>query len=179
MSDELESETFSFSAFKPILLLTCIPAIYLWLTRNITLLALVYSPLAQIMTFVIIFYLWKYLRVTFLMLTLRPAVVLTAEAVVITESGYTIYWKDVMDVYSSSGGGVGMIGLRNHYVTIRVREPDKYFSQITNPFTRFFSYATRNWRETGAFEVDLSLVKGDPDEIYHTILKYYQNNRGF
>ncbi len=175
-------ERFEFSPLKPILLVIFVPAIYFWFTRTLTFWGFVTSPLAQIITYTLIYFLWKYVRITFLMLRLKPAVVLTDKSIVITEAGYTIDWKDVKDVYlSSNGGGAGMPfnPLRSYYVTIRVRDAEKYFAQVKNPFTRAFRYVTRNWRETGAFEVDLSLVRGDEDEIYHTILKYYQNNRGF
>jgi len=181
MEDELERETFAFSPLKPILLVVFVPAIYFWFTRTLTFLALLYNPLAQIITFILIYFLSKYVRVTYLMLRLKPAVVLTNEAITITEAGYTINWKDVKDVFmsSSGGSGTGLNPMRSCYVTVKVREPEKYFAQIKNPFTKWFRHATRNWRETGAFEVDLSLVRGDEDEILHTVLRYYQNNRGF
>jgi hypothetical protein len=179
----MEKETFAFSPLKPILLIVFVPAVYFWFTRNLTFLGFLYNPYVQIITYILIYFLWKYLRVTFYMLTLKPAVVLTNESVMITEAGYTIDWKDVMDVFMSSTGGSGsgtpFMPLKSYYVTIRVREPDKYFAQIKNPFTRCFRWLTRNWRETGAFEIDLSLVRGNEDEIYHTVLRYYQNNRGF
>src|ERR1700744_4126695 len=176
------TERFEFSPLKPILLVVFVPAIYFWFTRSLSLLAFIYNPYAQIITLILLYFLWKYLRITFYMLSLKPAVLLTDESIAITESGYTIDWKDVKDVYMSSNGvGAGMPfnPLRSYYITIRVREPEKYFAQIKNPFTRWFRHLTRNWRETGAFEVDLSLVRGDEDELYHTVLKYYQHNRGF
>ena len=110
---------------------------------------------------------------------LRPAVVLTDKYIKITYSGYTIYWTDVKDVFMADSGESATTGPQNYYVTISVREPEKYLTAIKNPFTRYYLWITRNWRETGAFEVDLSLVRGNEDEIFHTILKYYQNNRGF
>ncbi|MBS1525371.1 MAG: hypothetical protein JST19_06970 [Bacteroidetes bacterium] len=181
MADDIEKETFDFSPLKPILLLVFVPAIYFWFTRNLSFLGFIYNPYVQLVTYVLIYFLWKYLHVTYLMLTLKPAVVLTNESIAIAQAGYTIEWKDVKDVFLSSSGGANMpfMRLKNYYITIRVREPEKYFAQIKNPFTRAFRYLTRNWRETGAFEVDLSLVRGDEDEIYHRVLRYYQNNRGF
>jgi hypothetical protein len=175
-------ERFEFSPLKPILLLVFVPTIYFWFTRTLSFWGFVTNPYVQIITYILIYFLWKYMRITYLMLRLKPAIVLSNESIVITDAGYTIDWKDVKDVFmSSNGGGAGMPfnPLRSFYVTIRVRDAEKYFSQVKNPFTRAFRYVTRNWRETGAFEVDLSLVRGDEDEIYHTILKYYQNNRGF
>lgn len=182
MADETEKEAFSFSPMKPMLLILFVPAIYFWFTRSLSFLELIYNPYAQLITFILIYFLSKYVHITYLMLTLKPAVVLTNESIVITYAGYTIDWKDVKDVYmSSNGGGAGVPfnPLKTFYVTIRVRDPEKYFAQIKNPFTRWFRHVTRNWRETGAFEVDLSLVRGDEDEIYHRVLRYYQNNRGF
>jgi|SRR5579872_3832941 len=173
-------ERFEFSPLKPILLVVFVPTIYFWFTRTLSFWGFVFNPYVQIVTYILIYFLWKYVRVTFLMLRLKPAVVLTNESIVITEAGYTIDWKDVKDVFMSSNAGSGTrYALRSYYVTIKVRDAEKYFAQIKNPFTRAFRYITRNWRETGAFEVDLSLVRGDEDEIYRTILKYYQNNRGF
>ena len=174
-------ERFEFSPLKPILLVVFVPTIYFWFTRRLSFGAFVFNPYVQIITYILIYFLWKYVRVTFLMLRLKPAVVLTDKSIVITEAGYTINWKDVKDVFMSSSGGAGApyTPLRSYYVTIKVRDAEKYFAEIKNPFTRAFRYVTRNWRETGAFEVDLSLVRGDEDEIFRTILKYYQNNRGF
>src|SRR5580698_8332816 len=101
-------ERFEFSPLKPILLVVFIPAIYFWFTRTLNFLALIYNPLAQIITFILVYFLWKYLRITFLMLTLKPAVVLTNESIVITYAGYTINWKDAKDVYMASSGGAGV-----------------------------------------------------------------------
>ena len=173
-------ERFEFSRLKPILLVVFVPTIYFWFTRTLSFWAFVTNPIAQIITYILIYFLWKYVRVTFLMIRLKPVVILTNESIIITEAGYTIDWKDVKDVFMSSSGGSGTrYALRSYYVTIRVRDAEKYFAQIKNPFKQAFRYVTRNWRETGAFEVDLSLVRGDKDEIFRTILKYYQNNRGF
>jgi len=177
----MEEEKFWFSPLKPILLVVFIPAVFMWFTTTFSVLAFIYNPLIQIITYILLYFLWRYIRITFLMLASRPAVVLTEESITITEAGYTINWKDVNNVFFASGGGLNMpfMPLKTYYITIRVREPEKYFAQIKNPFTRAFRYVTRNWRETGAFEVDLSLVRGDEDEIFHTVLRYYQNNRGF
>ncbi|HZX57349.1 MAG TPA: hypothetical protein VFE54_01440 [Mucilaginibacter sp.] len=113
------------------------------------------------------------------MLTLRPAVVLTDESITITEQNYTIYWKDVKDVFMADSGEAAVRSPQSYYVVISVREPEKYLRAIRNPLLRYYRWITRNWRATGAFEVDLSSVRGDKDEIFHTILKYYQNNRVF
>jgi len=115
---------------------------------------------------------WRQLRITFLMLIRKPALILTDKGVTITERNYTIYWEDIMDVYKAFGRG----SPRN-YVIIRVREPEKYIRAIKNPFTRYWRWYTRNLFNLSPFEVNLFLVRGDDDEIYHTVLKYYQHNR--
>lgn len=122
---------------------------------------------------------WAPLRLTFLMLTLKPALVLSNESITIAESGYTIKWTDIGDVYLSSSGGDSLIPLKSYYIIVKVREAERkgYMMQLRNPFTRWYRWATRNWR-TSLFEVNLSLIRGDNDELFHTVLKYYQNNRG-
>lgn len=112
------------------------------------------------------------------MLLWRPAVVLTDDAITITERNYTIYWKDVIDVYMADSGEPAVRAPRINYIIIRVREPDKYIKAIKNPFTRYYRWYTRNW-SLSPFQVNLFFVRGDDDEIYHLVLKYFQNNRGF
>ena len=177
----MEEERFEFSPLKPMLLVVFVPAIYFWFTRRLSFSAWIFNPVVPIITFILIYFLWKYLRITYLMLKLKPAVVLTDESITITAAGYIINWKDITELYLSASGGAGtpFMPLKSYYVTIKVRDPEKYLDQAKNPFTKAFRYVTRNWRETGAFEVDLSLVRGDNDEIYNTVVRYYRKNRGF
>ena len=77
---------------------------------------------------------------------------------------------------SSSVGVVNVVQFR--FVTIKVREPEVQLKMVKNPLIRNYRWLTRNWRQS-PFDVSLFLVRGDDDEIYHTILRYYQNNRGF
>lgn len=174
----MEQEKFQFSPLKPILLIMVLSGIYFFFSDQTNIFVLTHSLLAVILAlpFVVIF--WKYLRITFLMLTLRPAIILTDEAIIITERSYTIYWKDVMDVYMAFNGGQAMKSPRTYYIIIRVRDPEKYIKAIKNPFNRYFRWYTRNW-SLSPFDINLSFVRGDEDEILHTVLKYYQNNRGF
>ena len=177
--DNIEKETFAFSPMKPILLVIAGPAVYVVFSRYISS-YIQYNDWVNIMVLLgLVLYLLGPLRITVLMLMMRPAVVLTDKYIKITDTGYTIYWTDVKDVYMADSGEAAVRSPQNYYVVISVREPEKYLKAIKNPVTRWYRWITRNWRETGAFEVDLSLVRGDEDEIYHRVLRYYQNNRGF
>ena len=73
----------------------------------------------------------------------------------------------------------GITAPKSGYIIIRVRDPEKYIKSIKNPFTRYYRWHTRGLWNLSPFEISLFLVRGDDDEIYHTVLKYYQNNRGF
>jgi hypothetical protein len=176
----MEEERFGFSRMKPIMLITCIPVLYLWITRESNHFVWLFNPLFWIG----VVYLWKYIRITFFIIIRKPAVILTNDSITITDEDYSIKWTDVMDVYMAHGGRgrpeeSTSASPATYYIIITVREPEKYLRAIRNPFTRWYRWVTRNWRETGAFEVDLSLVRGDEDEIFHRVLRYYQNNRGF
>jgi hypothetical protein len=176
MREELE-----FSPLQPILFLIGSPAIYYifsvrrdWFHwTNIWLLIILTSPL--------LLFIWKQLRITFLMLFQKPAVILTEESITITERSYTILWKDIMDIYMANDGspGGGTTAPKNRYIIISVREPEKYIKAIKNPFTRYYRWYTRGFWSYSPFEVNLFLVKGDDDDIYELVLKYYQNLRGF
>ena len=178
----MEKKEFGFSALQPVFFIVWWPGIYFWFTRSISIYALTHSWLAIFITIVLIVLTWKNLRITLLMLRNVPAVILTDKSVTITQKNDTIYWEDVKDVYmtnSGTGGGTGgrgLGGIRIRYVTIMVREPEKYIMAIKNPFVRYYRWYTRNWKYS-PFEINLFLVKGDDDEIYQEVLKYYQHNR--
>jgi len=177
----MEKEEFSFSPLQPILFVIAAPAITYWFSDKIKWMMMTHSLLTLLFIILISLLVWKQLRITFLMLTNKPAVVLTNEAITIIERGYTIKWTDMKDVYLGSDGSAfgGITAPKNRYVILRVREPEKYIKSIKNPFTRYYRWYTRNLWSLSPFEVSLFLVRGDDDEIYHTILRYYQNNRGF
>ena len=176
----MEEERFEFSPLRPILFVINVPLFYYWLTHGIAIAVLIHKPMFWVMTVFCILIIQKLVRITFLMLALRPALVLSNASVPITASGSTIKWTDVSNVYLSSRDGDSSIPVKSYFVTITVREADRkaYLMQLRNPFTRWYRWATRNWR-TSFFEVDLSLVRGNNEELLHTILRYYQNNRGF
>src|ERR1700739_3525187 len=164
MADEMERETLSFSPMKPILLVIAAPAIYVVFVKYISSYIQYHEWLNLIFLGGLLLFLWGPLRVTVLMLMMRPAVVLTDKYISITDTGYTIYWTDVKDVYMADSGEAAVRSPQSYYVVISVREPEKYLKAIKNTLTRWYRWVTRNWRETGAFEVDLSLVRGDEDE---------------
>lgn len=176
----MEKEEFSFSPLQPILFVIGAPAIVYFFSDRINWFLITHTWLALLVIPLLLF-VWKQLRITFLMLTNSPAVILTDETITITERGYTIKWTDMKDVYLASDGSpsVGITAPKNRYVILRVREPEKYIKSLKNPFTRYYRWYSRNLWNLSPFEVSLFLVRGDDDEIYHTILRYYQNNRGF
>lgn len=173
----MEKEEFLFSPLQPILFLLASPAFYYWFSNPTNVYITIHSLIVFLIIAGLIILALRQLRITLLMLTLRPALILTDESITITESFDKIYWKDVSDVYMASNGGE-VRSPTSWYVIIKVREPEIYLKAIKNPLIRNYRWYTRNWRPS-PFEVNLFLVKGDDDEIYHTILKYYQNNRGF
>jgi hypothetical protein len=180
----MEKEEFQFSPLRPILLVISSPAVYYFFSTvlnrisSFTLIGNIFEIAFAIPLLIIV---WRELRITFLMLLQKPAIVLTDESITIVERRYTIKWTDMKDVYMANDGssGGGITAPKNRYVILRVREPEKYIMSLKNPFTRYYRWCTRGFWSLSPFEVSLFLIKGDDDEIYHTILKYYQNNRGF
>lgn len=174
----MEKEEFAFSPLQPILFVIASPAFYYWFSSETDVYLTTHSPIVFLIVAGLTVLAVRQVRITILMLFLRPAVILTDESITLTESFDKIYWKDVSDVYVASNGDGVMRFPSKSYVIIKVREPEAYLKAIKNPVSRNYRWYTRNWRPS-PFEVNLLLVKGDDDEIYHTILKYYQNNRGF
>lgn len=176
----MEPEVLKFSPLQLILFVMVCPALFAGISQqNDWVFILTHNPFVLIFSIVAAFYLWRLLRITIWTLIGRPAVILISEAITITNLNYTISWIDVMDVYEADGGkSKDGQPSGNVYVIIRVREPEKYLNAIKNPFTRWFRWYTRNWKPS-PFEVNLTLVRGDNEENYHLILKYYQHNRKY
>jgi hypothetical protein len=174
-------EELPFSPLQPILFVISVPALYYIFLNNVNLVVLFHNWVDLAFIFVFCLFTWKYVRITVLMLLQRSAVILTDEAITITERNYTIYWKDMIDVYLVNDGSPsgGTTAPKNRYITIVVREPEKYIKAIKNPFTRYYRWYTRNWWSYSPFEVSLMLVRGDDDEIYQLVLTYFQHFRGF
>src|ERR1700743_1955235 len=174
-------EEFEFSPLQPILFVISSPAIGYIISSNQNWFYWTHSWLLIILILPFLLFIWKQLRITFLMLFRKPAIILTEETITITERSYTIYWKDMIDVYLVNDGspGGGTTAPKSRYITIVVREPEKYIKAIKNPFTRYYRWYIRNWWSYSPFEVSLMLVKGDDDEIYELVLKYFQHFRGF
>lgn len=180
----MEKEELQFSPSRPILFVISSPAIYYIFSSilsHISTVTLIGNIFEIVFAIILLIIVWRELRITYLMLLQKPAIVLTNESITIVERRYTIKWTDMKDVYLANDGspGGGTVAPKNRYVILRVREPEKYILSLKNPFTRYYRWCTRGFWSLSPFEVSLFLVRGDDDEIYHTILKYYQNNRGF
>jgi hypothetical protein len=134
-----------------------------------------------IFSFVALIFIIKNQRITYLMLTRIPAIILTDKEITIAQMNSSLPWKDVIDVFMASTARKDSVVSKAYeirYIIIKVRDPDKHIKKIKNPIIRYYRWYTRSWIPS-PFEINLSLVKGDEDEIYHTVLRYYQNNRGF
>jgi hypothetical protein len=107
------------------------------------------------------------------MLFIASAIILTEEQICIGESGYNIDWKDISHITKSYDDS--MYG-SNAYIEIYVRDPEKYIGSIRNPILRIFRWLTPNLNNS-PFYISLSGVRGDDDEIYHEVLKWYRNFR--
>jgi len=175
----MEKEEFGFSFLQPSLFVLASPGLYYFFSDRINLYAFSHSLLLMILAIPLVLFIYKHLRITLLMLFRRPALTLTSEVVTITESGYSIYWADVKDVYLADSISGVMRSPKTRFIIISVREPEKYIKAIKNPFTRYYRWATRGFWSESPFEISLFLVSGDDDEIYHQVLRYFQNNRGF
>ncbi|HWD88761.1 MAG TPA: STM3941 family protein [Mucilaginibacter sp.] len=181
MADVTERETFPFS---PLIQLTCLGFLslfYLFVKAKVDAF-IAEDPFYFFLSLsVLVLICWTYIRALGFALIRRPAIILTNECLTNTIEGYSIKWTDVRNVYMTSedvGGYKDMIPLQGYSITIKVEDNEKYFAQVKNPFTRWFRRVTRNW-PSDRLIIDLSLVRGDEDEILHRVLRYYQNNRGF
>ena len=103
------------------------------------------------------------------------AIVLTNESIFIHASGYSIDWTDIKHIGRYTDDAMNF---PSEYIEIYVRDQKKYIDMIRNPLVRFFKWKTRNMNNS-PFYINLSTVKGDNDEIFHAVLRFYQNNRGF
>ncbi len=174
----MEKEEFKFSVVQPVLSVCFLIAGAFYFSDPYNLYMITHNPLVLIIILLCLSYMIKNLRIGVLTLMGKPAVILTDESITITANNDTIKWLDVGNVYMTYSS-IGVVNLvKFHFVTIKVREPEVQLKMVKNPFVRNYRWLTRNWRQS-PFEVSLFLVRGDDDEIYHTILKYYQNNRGF
>ena len=174
----MEKEEFKFSLIQPVLSACFLIAAAFYFSNPYNLYILTHNPLMLVIILFCLLYMVKNLRIGWLTLMGKPAVVLTEESITITAKDDTIKWTEVGNVYMTSSS-VGMVNLvKFNFVTIKVREPETQLKLVKNPLIRNYRWLTRNWRQS-PFDVNLFLVKGDDDEIYHTILRYYQNNRGF
>ena len=103
------------------------------------------------------------------------AIVLTNESIFIGASGYTIDWTDIKHIGRSV---VRANRSEEEYIEIYVSDPKKYIDLIRNPLIRFFKWRTRNLSNS-PFYINLEKVRGNNEEIFGTVLRFYQNNRGF
>jgi len=139
---------------------------------------MMHNPIVLLFVACFVIYMIKSLRIGYFILTRRPAVVLTNESVVITDSGDEIKWIDIADVYMTHRGYKDIGSIQAYYVTIKLRDPEVYLKAIKNPIIRKCRWITRKWKPS-PFEIKLSLVRGDEDDNYRSVLRFYQNNRGF
>jgi hypothetical protein len=174
----MEKEEFQFSLLQPAYSVMFLIAAACFFTDKYNLYLIAYNPLALIIVLLYLIYMIKNLRIGYFTLIHKPAVILTDESITITAKNDVIKWTDVGNVYMSSNSVGAINPVKFRFVTIKVREPENYLKMIKNPFIRNYRWLTRNWRNS-SFEVSLFLVRGDDDEIYRAILRYYQNNRGF
>ena len=174
----MEKEEFKFSLVQPVLSVCFLIAATYYFSDPYNLYMITHNPLMLIIILLCLAYMIKNLRIGLLTVMSKPAIILTDESITITANNDTIKWLDVGNVYmtSTSAGTINPVKFR--FVTIKVREPEAQLKMVKNPLIRNYRWLTRNWRQS-PFEVSLFLVRGDDDEIYHTILRYYQNNRGF
>jgi hypothetical protein len=181
MTDKIERATFNFSPLMQLTVLGFLSLFYLFVKGKVDAF-IIEDPLYFFLSLSVLALIgWTYIRALGFALIRRPAIILTNDSLTNTIDGYTVKWTDVRNVYMTSedvGGYKDLIPLKGYSITIKVEDNDKYFAQIKNPFSRWFRRAVRNW-PVDTVEIDLGLVRGDEDEILHTILRYYQNNRGF
>jgi hypothetical protein len=171
----MTKEEVEFSPVQPILFLVWGPAIYYFLTIPIDWVSLTRNWFDLFLIIVFVSFVWRNVRITILMLRRVPAIVLTDETITVAQKNYTLYWKDIKSVFLATSG---LSYYRRRHIMLRVRDPEKCIKEIKNPIMRNFRWYTRNWSYS-PFDINLFLVKGDDDEIYRLVLKYYQNNRGF
>jgi hypothetical protein len=172
---DIASKEFEFSVLPPIITVILAPS-WCCLVAGYIIKGISFSNLpGLIFTFFIMIYLAKNLRITYLMLRRLPSIILTDEKITVAQKKYSIYWKDVTSIQMAISDGMNF---RPKYIIINVRDNWKYIKEIKNPIIKYYRWYTRNWSYS-PFDINLFFVKGDNDEIYHTVLKYYQNNRGF
>ena len=174
----MEKEELAFSSLQLTYSVIYLLGIYYFFSNDTYLFAVSHNPIILIVVIGLIVYMIKSLRMGFFILTRKPAVILTNEKVVITATNDTIKWADVADIYMTYRVlGFGD-SVRLHYITIKLHDSEAYLRSIKNPIIRKYRWITRNWKPSPV-EIKLSLVRGDEDDNYRSVLRFYQNNRGF
>ena len=175
----MEPERFEVSPLKPSWVLLHLTGYYYFVTHFSDALA---GPAGWIVLLVIIFFpiiIWKYIRLFVRLITLKPAVLLTDKSVYIAESNYTIEWVDVTDVYFATNinsYNPEMVAKDTFYIIFKVSDPEKYLSEIQNPLLRAYRKLTAKLKPS-PFEIKLSWVRGDEDELYQIVRSYFKYSR--
>jgi hypothetical protein len=175
---QMEKEELSFSPLQLTYCFFYLLAAYYLFSSDHYLFIMIHNPIALLFAGGFTIYMLRSLRIGYFILTRRPAVVLTNESVVITDSGDEIKWIDVADVYLTHRGYKDVGSIQAYYVTIKLRDPEFYLKAIKSPFIRKCRWLTRKWKPSPV-EIKLPLVRGDEDDNYRSVLRFYQNNRGF
>jgi hypothetical protein len=121
----------------------------------------------------------KPLRLFVRLITFRPAVLLTEDFIYIAENRDEILWADITDVYLASNVtsyNPEFTDRSAFYIIIKVKDQEKYFMRIKNPILRQY----RRWTSKlspSPFEIKLSWVRGDEDELYQIVRSYFRNTR--
>jgi len=123
-------------------------------------------------SFIVIAYVfWTAVRISILMIEGVPAIILTNETITITQKGYTLEWKDIVEMNLVTGGGKG----RSYDLVIEVKEPWKYIAQIKNPLVRNYCWFTKDFFKP--FCINLSIIEGDSHEIYDVVETCYHQHK--
>lgn len=184
----MNPKRFEFDTLKPVLLFIALGLIFYFFYADITQFIARYSIAALVLGIALILFVWKYARVIKLSLSHRPAIVLTDDGIEIGQTNMLIYWEDVANVYIN-GGGSGkfdrsdwfsrpfyLVPWKTYHLIVKVKQAEKYIEKIDNPAVRRYRWWVRNL-DPGTFEADLTLVKGDQDQILEAVLASYQKNR--
>jgi|GEM_PF-2620914 hypothetical protein len=118
---------------------------------------------------VFLFYAIRQSKAFFMFITSKPAVVLTAERLILNNKGYKIDWFDIRTfkiTQSAQRGG-------NHHISFKIDDAWKYIGPIRNPFTRYYRWLTRNLGD-GPFVLDLSVLNDDEDEVLADVRAFYK-----
>lgn len=99
-----------------------------------------------------------------LLISRRPALTLTEVYLIDYQSGFSIDWKDIMELQFFGG-------YQTSYISIKLIDSEKYVSLFKNPVAKCI-YRLNSKHFHGSFHLNVSLIKCNNEKLLETLELY-------